>query len=345
MINEIIKLAFKLCSIPSVSNHEADILSYLCSWLTERGFIVDKIPVSAGRYNIFAYLKPATEYPVIFCTHLDTVAPFVKPSLDDERGILFGRGSCDAKGIAAAMIYAVQNEYNAGFADLALLFTVGEEEDSDGAKACVPRLLSRGQFLVVGEPTELKAAYAQKGSLVFDLYAEGQEAHSSQPELGDSAIHKLVRDMGKILTFSWPHDERFGSTLVNFGCIDGGVMRNVLANSASAKAIMRTSTANQMIIDEIKRMLSPKVAMTILSSQDPFSFFAPPGFEQFLAAFGSDAPYLRQVAKPMLIGPGSLAYAHRPDEQIRYADLDAGARAYGRIAKMARQMKKDEDFK
>ena len=338
MIKEIVKLAYKLCSIPSVSNDEGEVLSYLCSWLEDQSFTVEKIAVSAERYNIFAYLKPAQQYSVIFCTHLDTVAPFVKPSLDDQQGILWGRGSCDAKGIAATMIYAVLDELEAGFADLALLFTVGEEESSDGAKACVPQLTSRARFLVVGEPTDVKAAYAQKGSLVFDLHADGREAHSSQPELGDSAIHKLVHDMERILAHTWPSDAHFGPTLVNFGSVRGGLMRNVLAKTANANAIMRTSINNQKIIDEIEGMLSPGVAMTILSSVDPFSFFVPKGFDQFLAGFGSDAPYLRKIAQPMLIGPGSLKHAHRPDEHIRYADLHAGAKAYGRIAKAVRQL-------
>ncbi len=336
MISKTIKLAYKLCSIPSISGDEAAVLAYVSTYLSEQGFHVERLAVSQGRYNIFAYRVLQKTFSIIFCTHLDTVAPFIKPMLDDDNGILWGRGSCDAKGIAAAMIAAVLAECDAGHDDLALLFTVGEEEASDGAKACAEKLAGRGRFLVVGEPTELRAASAQKGSLVFDLSATGIEAHSSQPELGDSALHKLVHDINRLISVPWPEDAQYGKTLLNFGMIEGGHMRNMVAPTARAKAIMRTSMANQPIIDQIRGALSAGVALEIFSSVDPFLFHAPVGFSQFLAAFGSDVPYLRGVGTPMLIGPGSLLCAHRPNEHMCYADIDAGVQAYRRIAQGAR---------
>ncbi len=330
-MRQLIKLAYKLCSIPSVSGDEASVLAYLCSWLAESGLVVEKIPVGGERFNIFAYRKLHAQYTAILCTHVDTVAPHVKPNLDDDKGILSGRGSCDAKGIVAAMIYAALAQFEVGFDDVALLFTVGEEEASDGAKACLPQLAGRARYVIVGEPTELRAACGQKGSLVFDLKATGVEAHSSQPDLGDSAIHKLVHDIGRLIAHAWPQDAQFGPTLVNFGVIEGGSMRNMLAKEARAMAIMRTSVNNQLLVDEITRMLSPGVSIEILSSEDPFLFFAPDEYPHFLAAFGSDAPYLRRVGTTMLIGPGSLSCAHTPHEHVAYADLAAGMRAYDRI--------------
>lgn len=337
MNQRVVKLAYKLCSIPSISNDEGELLRFLTSLLRDEGFLVDKIPVSEGRYNIFAYRQAQPVYSVILCTHIDTVAPYVKPRLDDDAGILWGRGSCDAKGIAATMIYAALADYDAGFDDFALLFTVGEEEASDGAKACLPTLASRARYVVVGEPTQLRAASAQKGCLVFDLVAQGIEAHSSQPERGDSAIHKLVVDIAGIISHSWPNSADYGQTLVNFGSISGGSMRNVLAKEAHAKGIMRTSVDNALLIEKIINSLSAGIDMQILSSQNPFLFHTPSDFPQFLAGFGSDAPYLRGVGTPMLIGPGSLHYAHRPDEHIRYDELAAGVLAYGKILQEARK--------
>src|SRR5262249_28091254 len=155
--------------------------------------LVEKIPVDDKRFNLFAYFEKRSRYSAILCTHLDTVAPFIEPKI--EASLLWGRGACDAKGIAAAMIYAMLEQKDQGFLDLALLLTVGEEESSDGARAAQKRLAGGARFLIVGEPTELQAAFAQKGTVVFDLVTHGHEAHSAMPHLGESAIHSLINNL------------------------------------------------------------------------------------------------------------------------------------------------------
>lgn len=334
IMDTLITLAYELSCIASPSNAEHEVVDFLCDYLSKAGFTIKKLPLKDDptRTNIFAYLDDKPCYTAIFCTHLDTVAPFIMPRLDEQHGILWGRGSCDAKGIAASMIMAVLAQKRQGFNDLALLFTVGEEEASDGAKAANEELKGRAHYLVVGEPTELKAAYAQKGSYVFDLIAEGAEAHSAMPHLGDSAINKLIESMHALLEKAWPSNETFGETFLNIGEIKGGSTRNMVAKNALARGIIRSSVQSALIEKVLYSSLRPGVSSVTLSSCDPFQYSVPTGFATFLAGFGSDAPYLRSIGKPILIGPGSLSVAHKEIEHISFSDLHAGVKAYEKIA-------------
>jgi acetylornithine deacetylase/succinyl-diaminopimelate desuccinylase-like protein len=173
---------------------------------------------------------------------------------------------------------------------------------------------------------------------VFDLVASGEEAHSSEPEGELSAVHQLVQSMHRLLSVPWPKTTAFGETLINFGKITGGPMRNIVASTACAQGIMRTSTQVDALLPLIKENLLPGVSLDILSSTEPFEYFLPKDFPHFLAGFGSDAPYLQEIGQPILFGPGSLSFAHRPDEQISIFDLERGVEAYQRIAMQIRKM-------
>ncbi len=330
--------ALQLCDIPSLSYQEQGLLQFLLQWCEQRNLYVEKIPVSndEGRFNLLIAGKEHAVYQTIFCTHIDTVPPFIAPRI--EHDVMWGRGSCDAKGIAASMVMTLLHEKEQGHDDIAVLLTVGEEEASDGAKECNKELEGRAKVVVVGEPTELKAASAQKGTLVFDVSAEGREAHSSRPELGSSAIHLLIEALAKLLAISWPKDIKFGETLLNVGEIHGGEARNMLASFASAKCIMRLSVNSASILRQIDALLGPALRREVFSVSEPFSYIVPPGFESFVAGFGSDAPYLSKIAeKIMLIGPGSLALAHKPNEHVAIEELHQGCLAYQKISHWIRQ--------
>lgn len=333
MKKEILDLALDLCQIPSISGDEKACALFLAQKLEGYGFIVEKISVGHERFNIFAYLKPHKEFTAIFCTHMDTVAPFIAPKFDGEN--LWGRGSCDAKGIIASMVFAAKLQQEAGFDDLALLFTVGEEESSDGAKSCAA-LAGRAKFLVVGEPTQMKAASFQKGSLVFDIEALGLEAHSSMPHLGESAIHKLISYIEKLLKYPWPKDAQNGETLINIGTIKGGHMRNMLANHAVAEGIMRLTVPSSKITPILEANLVYGLSLKIKSSADPFSYLVPPGFDSFIAGFGSDAPYLKHIGQCILMGPGSIELAHKENEHVSLSELYLGTLAYEKISQSLR---------
>lgn len=340
MNEELLRLALELCEIESLSYNETEVLQFICSWLSKNEFRVEKIPVDGDRFNIFAYLRPMTKFSVIYCTHVDTVAPHIAPTVDREKGILWGRGACDAKGIAAAMIFTVLRQRALGFFDLALLFTVGEEEASDGAKACQGALRARAKFLLVGEPTDLRAAHAQKGSVVFDLIARGKEAHSSMPHLGHSAVHDIIETTSRLLRYPWPQHAELGPSLINVGKISGGSMRNMLAADAEAHCTMRTACPYPQIRDDLRRLMGPDVTMKLISHTDPFHYFVPEGFETFIAAFGSDAPYLGGVGEDIiLMGPGSIEVAHSSAEHIGLSALSEAVNAYQEVANIARAKK------
>jgi len=336
MKNKILHLAYELCSIPSSTYEENNILIYLEDYFLRAGLNFERLKLAGqkNRYNILVYKNKKSFYNTIFCTHLDTVRPYIPPRIDQD--ILWGRGSCDAKGIAACMIMTLHAQISKGFEDLALLLTVGEEESSDGAKSANEHLRGMARFLVVGEPTMLKAASAQKGSLVFDLNAHGQEAHSALPHLGESAITKLVDSIYNINNYSWPKNNNYGETLVNFGILEGGQARNMLAKQARAHGIMRIVCESEYIIKILSSKLSAGISLDIKSICEPFLYTVPPGFESFVAGFGSDAPYLCDVGQPLLIGPGDLALAHKENEHISAQELLSGFKAYEKIADFSR---------
>lgn len=331
MSDGVVKLAYELCNISSITGFEQEVVAFLEQYFVKEGLLVEKYPVTKERANLFISAKKRSHYTAILCTHIDTVAPFIKPQIDQEQGILWGRGSIDAKGIAASMIKAFLWDYHNGHDDIALLFTVGEEESSDGAKVANEELKAVAKYIIIGEPTELKAARAQKGSLVFDLKARGISAHSALPHLGDCAIKKLIKTAHNLLDYKWPLDPIYGETLINIGTIEGGEMRNMLAPYASLQAIMRLSKNTQEIKKILSELIVDDVEIIIHSECNPFSYATAQGFDTFIAGFGSDAPYLFKLGKPMLIGPGSLSLAHTDKEHICFGQLEDGVLAYKKI--------------
>lgn len=331
-------LTLQLCEISSITYGEEELLQFLLAWSKKNDLYVEKLAVSdnSARFSVLIGAKQQSFYQTLLCTHIDTVPPFIAPSLEND--ILRGRGVCDAKGIAASMLMALLLEREQGHDDVAVLLTVGEEETSDGARSCQRTLKGRAKALVVGEPTQLKAASAQKGSMVFDIVATGREAHSSMPELGSSAVHLLTAGLAKLLAVAWPKNAEFGETFLNIGQINGGEARNMLAASARAKCIMRLSVDSATVIEKINACLGAELHCEIGSVSEPFSYVVPPGFPSFVAGFGSDAPYLKDVAeKIMLIGPGALEYAHKPNEQVHVDELVEGCLSYQKISAWVRQ--------
>lgn len=335
MIKEkILDLAIKLCDIDSITYNENEVCEYVESFLLKNDIVVQRIFLEddKGRFNLFAYKQKKIFYRTIFCTHLDTVGPFFKPRVDSKQQKLYARGACDAKGIAASMLYAFLELLNSGHEDMALLFTVGEEIISDGAKKIASALNIKANTLVVGEPTGLRYASHQMGALSFDLVSKGKKAHSALFHLGQSAIHALIQDCSKILNYKWPKND-FGENLINIGQITGGIASNIVSDYALAKIIFRINQEPDFFIQKIDDLLSDNISMTINSSTSPFEYYVPKNEKSFIATFGSDAPYLKFLAeKIILFGPGKLEYAHTDEEHIDIEELEQGYNHYMKIA-------------
>lgn len=327
-----IQLTRQLIDIPSVTFHEAAVGAFLAEYLAAQKFSVELMPVgqSAGgdRVNVYAGI-PGETPDVVFSTHMDTVPPFIASSEDDE--FIHGRGACDAKGIIAAQICAAEKLRDAGVR-VGLLFVVGEERDSAGAR--VANLQPRGsRFLINGEPTDNRLALASKGALRAEVRASGKMAHSAYPELGESAIHKLVPALDRLLEVQLPTDAEVGPSTMNIGWIEGGRAPNVIADEAHALVLIRLVGPSQPVRDVVTATVgaSAKVDFTL---DIPFQRFRNiEGLPTMIAAFTTDVPALTAWGEPLLIGPGSIHVAHTPDERLAKKELFEAIDLYVEIAR------------
>jgi acetylornithine deacetylase len=283
--------------------------------------------VSAGRHNLYAYReRPA----LVFSTHLDCVPPYV-PLTEDAESIR-GRGSCDAKGLAAAMIAAAERLAARGERRIGLLFLVGEENGSDGARAAAD-FGPRGRFLINGEPTENRLSIGQKGSLRVDLRASGCAAHSAYPDEGSSAIAALLDTLERIRRMPLPSDPLLGSSTLNVGLIGGGVAPNVIPPHASAQILIRIVEPTGPLKDHIRGLLARDVSVSF-PVELPFhkGGRAPAGWDTTVVSFASDLPFLASWGEGYQLGPGTIKVAHTAGEHIRKADLLHGVELYVQLA-------------
>lgn len=323
------RLTRELIDIESITGNERAVGEFLLHTLSGLGYDAQPMPVEAGRSNVLA-VPPQQPHPaVFFSTHMDTVPPFISSSEDKER--IYGRGACDAKGIIAAQIAAAQrlreSQLSAG-----LLFVVGEERDSLGAKTANQH--ARGsKFLVNGEPTENRLATASKGSLRVEVIAEGRMAHSAYPELGESAIDKLVRALDKLLDMPLPTVEGIGPSTLNIGIIEGGRAPNVIPDSARAQLQYRlVGPAEQLKRDIVSAVGS--LARIEFVLETPFvRLRSVDGLPTMVAAFTTDIPSLSNWGEPLLIGPGSILVAHTERECIEKQQLHDAVDLYAGIAR------------
>lgn len=322
---DVVQWARRLIDIPSVTGSEKAIVEYLAGRLAAEGFGVEKQELGGGRANLTALAGGTPE--TVLCTHLDTVPPFFPSREDDE--FLYGRGACDAKGAAAAMLSAGFALRADGFDRFGFLFVVGEETDSAGAKAAVLRPGSR--FLIIGEPTGNKLALAHKGILLLNVETRGRTAHSAFPHLGESAVNRLIEVLVSILGIEGESDPELGTSSVNIGRIEGGTEANTIAAAASARIMIRCAVPSDRVFERVREAIGGRASCEVLSKTDPFRFAVRPGYETIVAPFGSDAPHLPGYAETFLIGPGNPENAHTDEERAAKSDLAAAADIYRRL--------------
>ncbi len=329
-----IALTRQLVDIESVTYNEGAVGEYLDTFLRERGFAVERTAVpqpsnsryTGPRFNLYAGNGERPD--VVLSTHMDTVPPFYPSSEDDL--YLYGRGTCDAKGIIAAQLAAAERLREAGV-KAGLLFVVGEERDSAGAKTA--NLHPKGsRFLINGEPTDNRLALASKGVLRVEVKAKGTMAHSAYPELGDSAVHKLVQVLDRLRTLSLPSVEGVGPSTLNIGVIEGGRAPNVIADAASAQVLIRLVGPS----DETRKALEEAAAglaeMEFMLEIPFVRMRKIEGLDTMVAAFTTDIPALDQWGEPLLLGPGSIHVAHTPFEKIAKRELLEAVDLYFEVA-------------
>jgi acetylornithine deacetylase len=311
-----VALTRALVDIDSTTGREGDAGDWLAGYLRERGYDVSRQPVTDGRFNVYARLAP--EPKVVFSTHFDCVPPFFASR--EERGLVFGRGACDAKGILAAQVAAAERLRAAGESRFALLFVAGEERGSDGARIANGYAPSGVRFLINGEPTDNRLGAATRGVLRVRLRASGRAAHSSFPELGDSAIDKLLDALMVIRGVELPEDPLLGRTHYTVGLIEGGVAPNVVSPHATAELLFRT-VGDGTAIRERLAVVESLVTVEHVLDIPAVRLHVVPGFETAVFPYTTDVPLLTRWGTPLLIGPGSIHVAHTDEEHLAVEEL------------------------
>ncbi|MEW6207772.1 MAG: M20/M25/M40 family metallo-hydrolase [Acidobacteriota bacterium] len=332
---DVFELTRRLISIPSLSGDEKAVALFLADYLTDAGMEVDLQTVAEGRPNVYARRgNPA----ITLSTHTDTVPPFIELREDDQ--FIYGRGACDAKGIIAAMVKAAESLIEEGVSDFGLLLVVGEEAGSPGARAA-NEIENRSRYLINGEPTESKLALGSKGALRACFKAEGRAAHSAYPEMGISAIDKLLDALGSLRRIRFPEDETLGATTMNIGIISGGVAANVISPQAEAELLFRIVTDTRSIKRIIEEAVGERACIEYRFECEPVFTERLEGFETAIVSFTTDIPLLSRWGRPVLFGPGSILDAHTANEKISKRELADAVNVYvemvGELKKRATQ--------
>lgn len=321
-------LATALMEIDSTSGREGEVVRFADALLASRGWRVTRIPVELGRDDILATSHDAPL--VTLSTHLDTVPPFIPPRV--EGGRLVGRGACDAKGIAAAMICAAER-LRARDVPVALLFVVGEEVSHDGAIAANAHPTT-SRVLINGEPTESRLAIGTKGAMRAIVRATGRAAHSAYPHLGHSATLALARLLARLEDLQLPHDPVLGATTINVGSIAGGVADNVIAAEAVARMMARTVGPDEELATILRSWVATEQGATleIGVTVPSVRLGTLPDFATGVMSYATDIPELGNWGTPYLFGPGSISVAHTDEEHVEIPELRAAVGSYERIS-------------
>lgn len=339
---DVLALARQLIDIESTTGNEGAVGAWLASYLRGRGYSVLEQPLNAittdprspipdprpakPRVNIIAAVG---EPEVVFSTHFDCVPPFFPSRIED--GKLFGRGACDAKGILAAQVAAAERLRATGESRIGLVFVGGEERGSDGAKAA-NKIASKTRYLINGEPTDLRLGTATRGCYRVKLTAEGKAAHSGYPELGESAIEKLLDCLVSLRGGEWPADPLLGTTHYTVGLISGGVAPNVIPPNAEAEVFFRTVGEHEPVRAALHKALAGRVDVQEILELPAVRMHTVPGFDTAVFSYFSDVPFLSNWGTPLLIGPGSIHVAHTDREHLAIDELTRAVDVYEKLA-------------
>lgn len=330
----VFELTRALVDIESITDNEGEVAGFLHGHLSKlaaaSGGQVQRMEVEPGRFNVLAYWGNPI---VTLSTHMDTVPPFFASREDEE--FIWGRGACDAKGIIGAMVAAAEKLLAEGAKNFALLFVVGEERNSAGA-AVAARAPRGSRYLVNGEPTENKLALASKGALRFELVARGRMAHSAYPELGESAIEKLLDALDAIRRVPLPRDALLGPSTMNIGTISGGRAPNVIADAAKAEILVRLVGDPAPLRETFARAVGTRVHLNEILCIPAMRYRGVDGMPTTVVSFTTDIPMFgTSWGEPLLLGPGSIHVAHTADERIAKREL---AEAVGMYAEVVRKL-------
>lgn len=330
---DVFALTRKLIDVESITGNEAAVAEALARELESLGYQATRMPVEENRFNIWA-TRDGHEHPkVVFSTHMDVVPPWIPSSEDDEK--IYGRGACDAKGIIATQIAAAERLQSKGIFT-GLLFVVGEERDSQGAWMANQHAPG-SRFLINGEPTDNRIGVASKGALRVNVIAEGRMAHSAYPELGDSAIEKLLNALERLRKMPLPNNPEVGPCTMNIGMIEGGRAPNVIPDKANAQLLFRLVGPSDQLRHDIEAAIAPDCRCEYALEIPFVKLRTVPGIPTMTAKFTTDIPSLSNWGEPVLLGPGSIHVAHTPNEFVSKKELLEAVDLYVKVAEFFNQ--------
>jgi acetylornithine deacetylase len=330
-----VALTRALVDIDSTTGREGAAGRWLADYLRGRGYTVVEQRVDDTRFNVIATVAAQADVAqdfspaIVFSTHIDCVPPFFPSRVEGDR--LYGRGACDAKGILAAQVAAADRFRRAGDSRVGLVFVVGEERGSDGARVANDARAGC-RYLVNGEPTDNRLGTATRGVLRLRLRASGRAAHSSFPELGESAIDKLIDALIELRTIDLPSDATLGKTHYTIGLISGGVAPNVVSPAADAEVMFRT-VSDSAAVRHAVAPLERRVTIEHVLEVPPVRLTTVNGFESSVFPYTTDIPFLTTWGQPLLFGPGSIHVAHTAGEFVSIRELNEAVDHYETIAR------------
>src|SRR6202790_5363735 len=322
-----------LIDMESITENEKQVGEYLLHYLSGLAAGSDgkaeAMPVTPERFNVYAeWGRPV----VALSTHMDTVPPFIESREDDDH--IYGRGACDAKGIIAAMIGAAEKLLETGTRNFGLLFVVGEERNSAGAEVA-SRFPRGSRYLINGEPTESKVALGSKGILRYEIVAAGKMAHSAYPELGESAIEKLLDALDAVRGMPLPENPVLGRSTVNIGTISGGRAPNIVPDAAKAELAIRLVSDGRKIDRALRAAIGNRAEVREILTLPAMHFASLDGFPTSVVAFTTDIPVLAPAwGEPFLFGPGSIHVAQTTAEKISNRELLEAVDIYAKMTRM-----------
>ena len=346
-------LFLEMLDIDSTSGKEAGFADFLAERLLTPACKVEEYEVGDGTKNLFfSWGEPK----VVFCTHLDTVPPYISPTVSEEGGTVFhGRGTCDAKGQIFAMYEACKALEAKGYEGFGFLLLAGEETGSFGAKAFREQHPG-AEWVIVGEPTDNCMASASKGTKAFEVTFEGKAFHSGYPQYGLSAVEMFNDFMNALRSIGFPQDEVLGDTTWNVGKLVSDNPQNILSDRLTCRVYFRTTFESDEMVCNVMRNIAGEgarlrfgrrkvqdgsdivskdvaiwqkcMSVRALGGDTPTKYETLEGFPTKPVAFGSDAPQLTNFRRKILCGPGSILVAHRPEEHIALSDLQKGKENY-----------------
>jgi acetylornithine deacetylase len=330
---DVFELTRALIDIESITNNEERVGNYLYAYLSqlaaEYGGLIERVDVEPRRFNIFAQWGAPLE--VTLSTHMDTVPPYIASREDDE--FIWGRGACDTKGIIAAMIKAIEGLLESGERGFGVLLVVGEERNSAGAYYA-GRDPRGSKYIVNGEPTENRLALGSKGALRYEVAAIGKMAHSAYPELGDSAIHKLIDALADIRRIPLPVDPLLGPSTLNIGTLSGGRAPNVIADEARADIMIRLVGDSSETKAALARAVEGRAELREVIEIPAVLLNAVDGIPTTVVAYTTDIPaFAGQWGEPFLIGPGTIHVAHTLEERVPKTQLLEAVQIYRQIVR------------